>query len=152
MNRKVLAAVIVGVVLLAAMAVLLRRAPDADAAARRPVAAPPPPLSGPPPRPRFEDPRLASMVESPQGSRVEWVPDPQGRLMREMDADPASPGYRKPLRDYLYNGERVTQITRYRYQDDGQVEISTARIAYAADGSLEQVQQASRREAASSVP
>jgi hypothetical protein len=118
-------------------------APQANPAA---PAAAPRSMSGTPPRPDVDDPRLVALMNSSGETQVEWIPDADGRLIRELDSNPDSPGYRKPLRDYTYVGGKLSSVTRYRYLGGNQVEIRSARVAYRADGSVDQVQESVRVE------
>ena len=52
------------------------------------------------------DPRLAALMVSPENALVEFVPGDHGQVIKEIDKDPNSPGYRKPLREYTYAGDR----------------------------------------------
>src|SRR4051812_14381441 len=56
--------------------------------------------SKPPPRTAPADPRLAALMVSPDNALIEYFSDPEGRVIKEIDNDPASLGYGKPLREY----------------------------------------------------
>jgi len=88
-------------------------------------------------RPAVTDPRLAALIVSADNGLVEFLADPDGRVIREIDNDPASPGYRKPLRDYTYAGDKVIRLVKYLYTGN-EVQTVTADVRYKADGSIDQ--------------
>ncbi|HEY0681184.1 MAG TPA: hypothetical protein VGD45_02540 [Steroidobacter sp.] len=87
------------------------------------------------------DPRLAALAVSPPNDLLEFVTDGSGKVIAEIDKDPASISFKKPLREYTYAGDRVIGLTAYRYLPD-QVEISRTRVAYKPDGSVDEFAQA----------
>lgn len=116
-------------------------AKTAPAEAQKP-AVPPPPVpasrSTPPAsRPKPADPRLAALVATPGNALIEYFSDPEGRVIREIDNDPNSAGYRKPLREYSYAGNQVIRLVSYHYLGS-QVQIVTADVTYKPDGSVDQ--------------
>lgn len=88
-------------------------------------------------RPESPDPRLAALMGASGQAMVEYVPGVDGRVIREIDNDPNSQGYRKPLRDYSYAGDKVAAITSYKYFGD-QVRIIRAVASYKPDGTVDQ--------------
>jgi hypothetical protein len=90
-----------------------------------------------PRRPSVADPRLAALMGQPDHPLVEYLSDPEGRLIREIDNDPNSQGYRKPLREYLYAGDRVVAIVVNTYLGN-QVQIIRASVTYKPDGTVDQ--------------
>jgi hypothetical protein len=108
------------------------------------VAAPPPrerpssvvPAGTVPNRPVPTDPRLAALMGAPDDSRVEYIAGADGRVIQEIDNDPASQGFRKPLREYLYAGDKVAGITVYKYLGT-QVQVVRAMATYKPDGSVD---------------
>jgi len=81
------------------------------------------------------DPRLAALLVTPDNGQIEFVKGADGRVIQEIDKDPNSLGYGKPLRDYVYAGDKVVGLTAYRYQAN-QVEVIRAAVAYKPDGSI----------------
>lgn len=98
-------------------------------------------------RPASPDPRLAALMVSPDNGLVELVPGPDGRVIKEIDKDPNSPGFSKPLREYTYAGDRIVGVSSYRYLGQ-QTEIVTARVSYKPDGTVDRVEQSSHFEPA----
>jgi hypothetical protein len=117
------------------------------AEAANPVAAAPVPAtrSGTPSRPVPPDPRLAALMVSPDNALIEFVPDDNGKVIKEIDNDPNSAGYRKPLREYMYAGDRVVGLVSYKYLGD-QVQIVKAAVSYKPDGSVDEYQESTSYE------
>ena len=113
----------------------------------KPVAAAPVPASrsGTPSRPATSDPRLAALMVSPDNALIEFVPDDNGKVIKEIDNDPNSAGYRKPLREYMYAGDRVVGLVSYKYLGD-QVQIVKAAVSYKPDGSVDQYRESTSYE------
>ncbi|HEU5136785.1 MAG TPA: hypothetical protein VFU13_16685 [Steroidobacteraceae bacterium] len=109
------------------------RAPEGDGAAATASAS----GSGPLQRPVVSDPRLAALMVSPDNAMIEFVAGSNGKVIKEIDNDPASPGYRKPLREYTYAGDRVVILAAYQYLGD-QVRIRRIMVTYKPDGSVDQ--------------
>src|SRR5688500_10201075 len=63
------------------------------------VEAPALPSRAPPKRPEVTDPRLAKLLGRPDDALVEYLPGPDGRVIKEIDRDPNSQGYLKPSRE-----------------------------------------------------
>jgi hypothetical protein len=105
----------------------------------RPVVEPPLPVSrsGTPPRPVTSDPRLAALMGSPDDALIEFTVGDNGKVIKEIDNDPNSAGYRKPLREYTYAGDKLIALVAYRYLG-GQVQIVRAVVTYKPDGSVDQ--------------
>lgn len=82
------------------------------------------------------DPRLAALAVSPPNDLIEFVVGDNGKVIAELDKDPASISFKKPLREYTYVGDRVIGLTAYRYLPD-QVEVSRTRVSYKPDGSVD---------------
>lgn len=94
------------------------------------------------------DPRLAALAVSPPNDLIQFVVGDNGKVISEIDKDPASISFNKPLREYTYAGDRVIGLTAYRYFPD-QVEISRTRVAYKPDGSVDDFDQATTYSGAS---
>jgi hypothetical protein len=124
-------------------------APAPGIAEPGPAAAPAPPLGAPGEapvaRPTVTDPRLAALMGNPGDDLVERIAGPDGRVIREVDADPNSAGYRKPLRDFSYAGDKVVAITAYKYFGD-QTQIVRAVVSYKPDGSVDEYREDTRYE------
>jgi hypothetical protein len=121
-------------------------APGAEERAPAPsVAAPAPVAGGPPRRPPPPDPRLAALMTAPNDALIEMIPGPDGRVIVELDKDPASAGFGKPLRQYQYSGDRIVGLTAFRYFSD-QTQIIEARVSYKADGSVDKYREETRYE------
>jgi len=116
---------------------------DAKTPAATPAAsAQPAPVAraGTPARPVTSDPRLAALLVSPANALIEFVPDADGRVIQEIDKDPNSPGYKKPLREYMYAGDKVVGLTSYKYLGD-QIQVTRVALTYKADGSVDKYQE-----------
>ena len=83
------------------------------------------------------DPRLAALSVSPDNGLIEFIAGPDGKVIKEIDNDPGSPSFKKPLREYTYSGNQVIGLTAYRYAGD-HIQISTTRVSYKPDGSIDQ--------------
>jgi len=120
---------------------------SAPAEAVKPAATALPPVSrsATPPRPVTSDPRLAALMVSPDNGLIEFVAGDNGKVIKEIDNDPGSPGYRKPLREYTYAGDKVIQLVAYRYLGD-QVQIVKAIVTYKPDGSVDQYRESTSYE------
>jgi hypothetical protein len=82
------------------------------------------------------DPRLDALKVSQDNGLIEFVRAGDGKVISEIDKDPASPSFRKPLREYLYAGDKVVGLTTYRYLSD-HVEIGKTVVSYRPDGSVD---------------
>jgi hypothetical protein len=89
------------------------------------------------------DPRLAVLQVSPDNGLIKFVVDASGRVIAEIDQDRASPGFGKPAREYLYVGDKVVELTTYRYMSD-HVEIARTMVAYKPDGSVDEIRESTR--------
>lgn len=87
------------------------------------------------PTPAPYDPRLAALEVTPDNGWINYVTGSDGKVTMEIDMDPASPGYKKPMRKYTYAGDRVTELIAYRYFHD-HVQITTTTVSYNPDGSI----------------
>ena len=74
---------------------------------------------------------------TPDNGQIEFVKGGDGRVIQEIDKDPNSLGFRKPLREYTYSGDKVVGLTSYRYLPE-QVEITRIAVSYKPDGSIDQ--------------
>jgi hypothetical protein len=86
------------------------------------------------------DPRLAALQVSPDNGLIKFVTGDNGKVIAEIDQDPASPGFGKPTREYVYVGDKVVALTAYRYLRD-HVEITRTLVAYNPDGSVAEVKE-----------
>jgi hypothetical protein len=98
-------------------------------------------------RPVPPDPRLAALMVSPDNGLVELVPGADGRVIKEIDKDPNSPRFSKPLREYTWAGDKIVGVTTYRHHGT-QTEIVTARVSYKSDGGVDRIEQSSNFEPA----
>lgn len=92
------------------------------------------------------DPRLAALQVSADNGLIEFIKGADGKVIAEIDRDPASLGYGKPSREYVYAGDKIVGLTAYRYMRD-QVEVSRTMVAYKPDGSVEAIKESTRYEA-----
>jgi hypothetical protein len=120
---------------------------DAVPDAARPTTAPTPvSRSAGSSRPVVSDPRLAALMRSPANNElIEFFADAEGRVIREIDNDPNSQGFRKPLREYTYAGDKVIRLVSYKYLGN-QVQIIQADVVYRPDGSIDKYQESTRYE------
>jgi hypothetical protein len=111
----------------------------ARAEAVKPAAEAPLPAtrSDTPRRPVTSDPRLAALMVSPDNGLIEFATDDNGKVFKEIDNDPNSPGYRRPLREYSYAGDQVVRLVSYRYLGD-EVQIVQADVTYKPDGTVDE--------------
>lgn len=154
MSRKVVAGLIVAVAVFAAVVYLAREPASREAPAAAPAVAAADPAESPareapfsvvpagesPNRPAPTDPRLAALIGAPGNAVVEYIAGPDGRVIQEIDNDPSSQGYRKPLRDYLYAGDKLAGVTTYRYLGT-QVQVSRVLVTYQPDGSVDELRE-----------
>lgn len=150
MRKEILVGVVAVAAVFAGVLYDAKDAGDAPAAAASPdeqtIVAEPKPVAneqptpvaraGTPARPVTSDPRLAALMVSPANALIEFVPDADGRVIKEIDKDPASPGYKKPLREYMYAGDKVVGLTAYKYLGD-QVQVVKVTVTYKPDGSVD---------------
>lgn len=110
-------------------------------------AAPPPAVSksATASRPATSDPRLAALMTSPDNGLIDFYTDSEGRVIKEIDNDPGSPGFGRSLREYTYAGDRVIRLVVYRYLGD-QVQTVTADVTYKADGGVDRYEEKTRHE------
>jgi hypothetical protein len=83
------------------------------------------------------DPRLAVFRLSPDNGLIDFVAGADGRVIKEVDRDPRSPGFGKPLREYSYAGDKVVALTTYDY-GGAQVRVTRVHVSYRPDGSVDQ--------------
>jgi hypothetical protein len=83
------------------------------------------------------DPRLAALAVSPDNGLIEFVTGADGKVIKELDKDPTSPGFRKTLREYTYRGDQVVGVVSHKYLGD-QVQTTRTTVAYKPDGSIDQ--------------
>ena len=86
------------------------------------------------------DPRLAALQVSPDNGLIKFVVADNGKVIAEIDQDPASPGFGKPSREYIYMGGKVVTLTAYRYTSE-HVEITQTLVAYQPDGSIAEMKE-----------
>ncbi len=96
-------------------------------------------------KPLPPDPRLSALQVSPDNGLIKFVLGENGKVIAEIDQDPASLGYGKPSREYTYAGDRVVQLTAYRYMSD-HVEVTRTMVAYKPDGSVADVRESTSYE------
>lgn len=87
-------------------------------------------------RPVPPDPRLTALAVSSPNDLIEFIRGPDGQVIKEIDKDPASLGFNKPSREYLYSHGKVTGLTAYRYTAN-QLEITRTTVSYKPDGSVD---------------
>jgi hypothetical protein len=148
-NKSLVIGVIAVVAVFAGVFYLVREEPEtgksppaakaADHAAKPATGATKPELtsrSDPAARPTPPDPRVAALMVSPPDALIEFVSGADGKVIKEIDNDPNSAGYRKPLREYTWSGDKMVGLTRYRYSGD-EVQIVRIAISYYPDGNVE---------------
>jgi hypothetical protein len=86
------------------------------------------------------DPKLAPLQVSPDNGSIKFIVGDNGKVIAEIDRDPKSASYGRPTREYLYFGDKIMALTEYRYVSD-KVEITTKRISYKPDGSVDAVKE-----------
>jgi hypothetical protein len=91
------------------------------------------------------DPRLTALQVSPDTGLIKFIKAADGKVIAEIDQDPASLGYGKPSREYVYAGDKVVGVTAYRYMRD-QVEVSRTMVAYKPDGSVDAIKESTSYE------
>jgi len=96
-------------------------------------------------RPVVSDPRLQALMVTPDNGVIEFFADAEGRVIKEVDNDPNSVSYRKPLREYTYAGDKVIRLVAYRYNGD-QVQIVKADVVYKPDGSIDKYNESTEYE------
>ena len=82
------------------------------------------------------DPRFRALAVSADNGLIEFVRDADGRVIMEIDRDPASARFGKPAREYTYSGSRVVGLTSWRQLGD-QLQVSRIMVAYRPDGSIQ---------------
>jgi hypothetical protein len=129
----------------------VQSAPSHEAARAEPAASAAPAASGPgktdPKEVPPPDPRLAALAVSPDNGLIEFVRAPDGKVISEIDKDPSSPSFKKPLREYMYSGDRVIGLTAYHYLPD-HIEISRTAVSYKPDGSVDRFAESTSFESA----
>lgn len=88
--------------------------------------------------PLAADPRLAALQVSPDNDLIKFVVGDNGKVIAEIDQDPASLGFGKATRQYIYMGDKVVALTAYRYMSD-HVEITRTLVAYQPAGSVAEI-------------
>jgi hypothetical protein len=86
------------------------------------------------------DPRLDALQVSADNGLIEFMAGPDGRVIMELDKDPNSIGFRKPLREYTYSGDRVVGLVAYQYFSD-HVQVTRTAVSYKPDGSVDEYRQ-----------
>lgn len=153
MSGKVVAGVMVAVAVFGAVVYFAREPGGRDVPVASPEAAAAPaespareaplsvvPADAAPNRPTSSDPRLTALIGAPGNAVVEYIAGPDGRVIQEIDNDPSSQGYRKPLRDYLYAGDKLAGVTTYHYLGT-QVQVRRALVTYKPDGSVDELRE-----------
>jgi hypothetical protein len=83
------------------------------------------------------DSRLQALMVSPDNGLIEFVKDADGKVIREIDQDPSSARFGKPMREYTYSGNQVVGLTTYKHLGN-QIQVSRVMVAFRSDGSIEQ--------------
>ena len=78
-------------------------------------------------------------------SRADYAGIKVRSVIKEIDKDPNSPGFGKPLREYTYAGKQVIRLVTYHYLGN-QLQVVTADVVYKADGSVDQFHESTRYE------
>lgn len=87
----------------------------------------------------------AKLALSTDNGNVEFIKNTQGQVIRELDQDPTSPSFKKPLSDYGYQNGKVNSVTRYEY-NAGLVTIYRLQVAYDAAGNIVDFRESARTE------
>jgi hypothetical protein len=90
------------------------------------------------PAPQPLDPLLAPLQVSPDNRLIKFIVGENGKVIAEIDQDPGSASFGKPMREYLYYGDKVVGLTAYRYAGD-RVEVTRTAVSYKPDGSVDAV-------------
>ncbi|MGC3980187.1 MAG: hypothetical protein QM808_02915 [Steroidobacteraceae bacterium] len=88
-------------------------------------------------KPALNDPRLVALAVSQDNGYIEFVTEPGGKVIKEIDKNPTSLGFKKPLREYLYSGNQVVGLTAYQYFGD-HVQVIETKVSYKPDGNINQ--------------
>ncbi len=104
-------------------------------------------VSGPPiagaPSGGFDAGALAAKLAlSEDNGKIEFVKDAQGVVIKELDQDPASISFQKPLREYGYLNGKVNSVTRYEY-NSGKVTAHKLQVTYDSAGELSDYRESS---------
>jgi hypothetical protein len=148
MKQTWIAAAVAGIAVFAGVYYVSRPAgepPAEPAGAKAPATAPAAPAAqrtsrsvvDPAAKPVPSDPRLAALMVSPDNGLIEYVTGPEGKVIREVDKDPNSPGFGKTSREYTYAGDRVAAVTSYSHAGD-RVRTTRTIVTYKPDGSIDQ--------------
>jgi hypothetical protein len=81
------------------------------------------------------DPRLEDLKVTKDNGLIEYVYGDGGIVIKEIDKDPSSPSFKKDLKIYQYQNNKVSSITRYQYFND-QTFVTTLNVTYNIDGSI----------------
>ena len=82
---------------------------------------------------------------SPPNALIEFIAGADGKVIKEIDNDPSSAGYTKPLREYTYAGDKIIRLVSYKYLGN-QVQIVTADVVYKPDGSVDKYRESTNYE------
>ncbi len=82
------------------------------------------------------DRRLANLIVEKDNPMVEYVYDEGGFIIKEIDKEPSSISYKKPLKLYQYKNGKVVKIEKYEYFST-ETHITTIDAAFNDDGSIQ---------------
>ncbi len=81
------------------------------------------------------DPRLNDLIVSEDNALIEYIHNPDGQVIKEIDNNSVSASFKKPLKIYQYKNGKVSSLVRYQYNEK-QVLVSSIDVAYNEDGSI----------------
>lgn len=84
----------------------------------------------------------AKLALSEDNGKIEFVKNAQGEVIKELDQDPASISFQKPLREYGYLNGKVNSVIRYEY-NSGKVTAHKLQVAYDSAGKVSDYRESS---------
>lgn len=101
-----------------------------------------PPIAGAPSGGFDAEALVAKLALSEDNGKIEFVKNTQGVIIKELDQDPASISFQKPLREYGYLNGKVNSMTRYEYSS-GKVTAYKLHVAYDSAGEVSDYRESS---------
>ncbi len=93
------------------------------------------------------DRRLANLIVEKDNPMVEYVYDESGLIIKEIDKEPSSISYKKPLKLYQYKNGKVVKVEKYEYFST-ETHITTIDAAFNDDGSIQDYRETTNSSAA----